>query len=79
MQALSSAIATFEGAVIAVSHDESFVNSLLGGSKTTDKVNKGTPLVDNTAIYTLSDQQIRRFEGTFREYKKKVMKSVVFS
>jgi len=66
--ALARAISTFEGAVVAVSHDEAFVNSLLGS--TTPEGGK------NTAIYTLAHQKIQRFEGNFRDYKKQIMKGL---
>ena len=79
--ALCNALAHFEGAIIAVSHDESFVNTLMNrqspstggaGSNTSgsgDSDNKGE-------IWTLSKKQLKRFDGTFSEYKKEIRKKL---
>lgn len=76
VKSLSNAIASFEGAVIAVSHDESFVNSLLGATATAAASEDKDGINLNTAIYTLSNQRIMRFEGTFQKYKQSIMKSI---
>jgi hypothetical protein len=65
---------TEQGAIIVVSHDEAFVNQLLTGSISGLGGRDG----DRGAgeLWILEDRQFQRFEGSFREYKKKVLRAV---
>ena len=79
-RALCEALKTFKGAIIAVSHDENFVNHVIGGSEPassggskateSDPTQSGELLVMESGVVSLWD-------GTFRQYKADVRKRVL--
>lgn len=74
VRALCKALSSYEGTVIAVSHDESFVNKLINNvpgisASSAKKPNCGQ-------IWVLSKCRLRRFDGTFKEYKKLIMSKI---
>ena len=65
-----------------VSHDESFVNSILlntpnNNSNSNTNTHGNNYTIMNNEIYTISNKNVSYFEGTFKDYKKSVMKSVI--
>lgn len=73
---LSIAFLDDQGAIIVVSHDEAFVNKLLTG--TISGVGSRDPSVSalHGELWVLERQQFRRFEGSFRQYKNKVLQTI---
>lgn len=70
VRALCEALATYEGTIITVSHDEAYVNRVLAsGGEIADGVSKGE-------IWILSHHTLRRYDGGFKDYKKQVLKKV---
>jgi ATPase subunit of ABC transporter with duplicated ATPase domains len=67
---------SFDGAVLAVSHDESFVNNVITGNRV-DQLAEGTATTRPGEIWALSKQKVTRFEGTFKDYKNAILKTVV--
>jgi hypothetical protein len=82
--------------VITVSHDEAYVNAILGYTplpNTTTTTTAAAAGIDLTAentvntstlaiareIYVLSKKTLRKFEGTFQEYKQLVLKKVTMT
>ena len=68
VRALCEALSSFDGTIIAVSHDEKFVDTMLascGDPTNPDTVSQGT-------IYIMSKSKMNRFDGTFRDYKRKI-------
>lgn len=72
VRALSEAIEGFEGAVITVSHDETFVNTVLNSKKNEedDKKTEGQ-------LWVLENKKFKRYDGDFLNYKKEVRKFVL--
>lgn len=56
-----------------VSHDEAFVNKLLTGS-----INgvSDRDMSQQGELWILENEKFLRFDGTFREYKKKVLRAM---
>lgn len=84
--ALCEALAHFEGAIVAVSHDESFVNTLMNSTKMSSEVN-GTKKNSSDAtligsginkgeIWIMSKRQLKRYDGSFAEYKKAIKRKI---
>lgn len=86
VDALCDALAAFEGAIVAVSHDESFVNTVIsrasgaaagvgaaGGSSSPSKVGKD---IKAGELWIMSKQRLHRYEGSFDSYKKLIRKKV---
>lgn len=71
MEALSS----YQGAIIAVSHDEAFVNRLVAASAS--DVTASETQVSKGEIWVLSKQNVSRFDGSFKDYKNLIMKKVL--
>lgn len=70
-RALCEALDTYTGAIIAVSHDEHFVNRVItreSQEKTKDFI-KGQ-------IFVMSKNQLQLFDGNFNQYKQIVIKKV---
>lgn len=68
-KALVEALTSFEGAIVAVSHDEAFVTSVVTNVKIGDAALPGR-------IFILSSKTTKQFEGSFQDYKKLVLKKV---
>eukprot|EP01036_Dinobryon_divergens_P029894 gene29894-39062_t len=66
------------GAIIAVSHDEAFVNRVLASAKTVgdSKVGK-QPDLTGGELWVMSKARLTRFDGSFKEYKKMILKKVI--
>lgn len=60
-----------------MSHDEAFVNRVIAGAVVGDKEsrNAGTALTGD--LWVMSKQKVQRFDGSFKEYKKMIMKKVL--
>lgn len=56
-----------------VSHDEAFVNKLLTG---TLSGHGGRDLAQQGELWILENEKFKRFEGSFRDYKKKVLRAM---
>jgi len=90
VRALCESLSTFEGAIIAVSHDEAFVNKVINGIGVVDQEGSdgksGSILKDtykdaNTGLpkgelWVMSKRRLQRFDGEFREYKKIIRRKV---
>lgn len=78
--ALCEALASFEGAIIAVSHDESFVNSLMASAEksASEEGKKGNDAaaLSRGEIWVMSKKQVRRMEGSFSDYKKMIKQKI---
>jgi len=73
VKALCDALETYEGAVIAVSHDESFVNRVIArATVATDR--KGAELKGE--LWVMSRRRLTRFDGSFSAYKAKIRSRV---
>lgn len=70
--ALMAALKAFEGAVIVVSHDEAFVMDVVCGARV-------GPMEMPGSIYLLAKQALTLFEGSFRDYKKAVLRKLASS
>jgi hypothetical protein len=59
-----------------VSHDEAFVNRLLTGSSNGIRPENSTRQIDEIdgQLWVLTKKRLSRYEGTFRDYKMKIMK-----
>ena len=76
-----------QGAVIFVSHDETFVNNVLNREgrpdvdsavRATQSVFSGMDGVPAGELWVLSNKKLQRFEGSFTSYKQKVAKGINF-
>lgn len=65
-----------QGAIVVVSHDEDFVSRVLTNKSSSSKSSKSGDIDLGGELWVLSKCQLRRFDGSFREYKKLVMKKV---
>ena len=77
-----------QGAIVAVSHDESFVNKLLlhaptvlpmGSADNNHHHHHHHPTATaegDGELWVLSKRRVQRFEGSFREYKKIITKNI---
>ena len=67
-----------QGAILAVSHDESFVNKVINsappGAEKTNAAGTGLPPGE---LWVLSKCRLQRFDGSFKEYKKMITKKVL--
>jgi ATP-binding cassette subfamily F protein 3 len=86
VRALCEALESFEGAIIAVSHDEAFVNRVIasagqgqgqghGSEKDDDDKDGGVSKLGGD-ILVMSKQKVVRFQGAFREYKQMIRAQV---
>ena len=74
-RALCKALASFKGAILAVSHDESFVNQVIGGNELGAKADNGHTAASGELL-VLSQRRICRYEGSFRQYKAEIRRHV---
>ena len=70
IKALCNALHDFDGAIIAVSHDESFVNKVIQSNDSTEDGPGGE-------LWVLASNKLIRYDGDFASYKKQIMKKVV--
>lgn len=73
VRALCGALKAYEGAIIAVSHDEAFVNQVFGAQD----VAAGEVARESGEIWVLSKRKLSRFEGTFKDYKNEILKKIL--
>ena len=60
-----------------MSHDEGFINRLLTGSSNGIKKDNIRPNEEiDGQLWVLSKQRLQRYEGTFRDYKRKILKKI---
>lgn len=66
-----------QGSVIVVSHDEAFVNRLLTGTEN-GTPREGVRAVDaiEGQLWVLSQKKLNRYNGTFADYKRKILKNI---
>ena len=69
-----SSFFTYQGAILAVSHDESFVNKVINAS--VDGSTKDPNALPGE-LWVMSKQRLQRFDGSFKEYKKMITKKVL--
>jgi len=77
--ALCSALESYEGAIIAVSHDEAFVNKVIasaGVPSTAAGTDRRSDPTTRGELWVLSQQRLKRFDGSFNDYKKAIRKKV---
>ena len=88
VRALCQALGSFSGAIIAVSHDESFVNQVIasagsnldredGGEGGKGKGDAATAEDLGGELMILANRKLQRFDGSFREYKKMIRLQVM--
>ena len=70
---LCGALKAYEGAIIAVSHDEAFVNEVFGAESV---VAEEIPR-EIGEIWVLSKKKLSRFEGSFKDYKNAILKKIL--
>ncbi len=75
-RALCEALNTFKGAIIAVSHDENFVNQVIGSNEPPPSGGSGAD-APTGELLVLDDGRVSRWNGSFREYKAEVRKRVL--
>lgn len=73
-RALTEALSTYQGAIVAVSHDEAFVNKLMRPESSSQEASKTEKPVGE--IWVLSKQKLTRFEGSFKDYKRSIMQKL---
>ena len=66
-----------QGAIIAVSHDESFVNKVINSAVVGDKDSKEDGTALKGELWVLSKRRLERFDGPFKDYKKMITKKVL--
>jgi len=76
VRALCEALSTFDGAIIAVSHDESFVNKVIKGAVVGDKESKENGTAQRGELWIMSKKRLQRFDGEFNDYKKQIAKKI---
>mmetsp|Transcript_9168 Transcript_9168/g.9238 ORF Transcript_9168/g.9238 Transcript_9168/m.9238 type:complete len:786 (+) Transcript_9168:135-2492(+) len=82
VNALCQALETYEGAIISVSHDEAFINKVIAGE---DRVNEQTSTSQKNKsqnilggeLWIVSKCKVKRFDGSFRDYKKLIHRKVM--
>ena len=74
-RALCMALASFQGAILAVSHDESFVNQVIGDSELKSGTSK-YPSAGSGELFVLSQRRVKRYEGSFQQYKAEIRRGV---
>ena len=77
VSALCTALETYEGAIITVSHDESYVNRVISSAVIGDEESKKAGTALHGELWVMSKQKLTRFDGTFKDYKKQVMKKLL--
>ena len=77
-RALCEALTTFKGGIIAVSHDENFINHVIGGLESGVSSSKaGDSGVPRGELLVMEDSRVSLWGGTFRQYKEEVKKRVL--
>ena len=85
-RALCKALSTFKGAIIAVSHDENFVNQVIGGNEVVSsngsvggggKRKEESNNVNKGELHVMSQGRVKRYEGTFQQYKTEIRDRVL--
>jgi ATPase subunit of ABC transporter with duplicated ATPase domains len=67
-----------QGAILAVSHDESFVNKVINAAVPgSEKEAKSGLDAVKGELWVLSKCRLQRFDGSFKEYKKMITKKVL--
>ena len=72
VRALCDALTKFQGTILAVSHDEKFVDTMLascGDPANPDTVSKGR-------IFIMSKKELNLFDGNFRDYKLRITRKL---
>ena len=77
VRALCEALEGYAGAIIAVSHDENFVNRVIASASTVSARAAQQGVDIRGELWVMSKQALKRFDGSFLEYKKIIRKSVV--
>ena len=77
MEALCIALETYEGAIITVSHDESYVNRVISKAMVGDEESKKAGSALHGELWVMSKKKLTRFDGSFQDYKKQVMKKLL--
>ena len=77
VDALCIALQAYEGTIIAVSHDEAFVTRVISKASTTDKTAVKAGSAEIGELWVMSKRKLKKFEGTFKDYKNKVMSGVL--
>ena len=81
VNALCEALESFTGAIIAVSHDESFVSRVILGKGSGDAGEKNHPAPsadrERGQLFVFSKKRVQRYDGSFTDYKKAIMKKVL--
>ncbi len=62
-----------------MSHDEAYVNRVISQAVVGDAASKKEGLALQGELWVMSKQQLQRFDGTFKEYKKQVLKKLLRS
>jgi ATP-binding cassette subfamily F protein 3 len=78
VNALCVALEGYDGAIIAVSHDEAFVNRVIASKHIPDMKSKND--IDSVLggeLLVMENQKLKRFDGSFQAYKKQIMKKVL--
>lgn len=60
-----------------MSHDESYVNRVISQATVGDAASKKEGLALQGELWVMSKQQLQRFDGTFKAYKKQVLKKLL--
>jgi ATP-binding cassette, subfamily F, member 3 len=83
VRALCESLRAFQGTIIAVSHDEAFVNRVIAATATTGASTCSSTDADaglkalGGEIWVMESRKVTRFDGTFSGYKRKIRQQML--
>ena len=76
-RALCLALCSYDGAIIAVSHDEAFVGNVIASASADNKGRgAGAALPRAGELWVMSKQRVTRYDGSFADYKRAIRRKV---
>ncbi len=74
----------YQGTIITVPHDEAYVNQILYGTNHGSAITSASGIshgmdaeyIQRGELYILSNCNIQRYDGSFQDYKKQVLKKL---
>ena len=60
-----------------MSHDEAYVTRVISNAVVGDAASRRDGTALRGELYVMADQQLKRFDGSFKDYKKQVLKQLL--